>query len=383
MGAPPPSKTVMKKLFPFALLFAVACESAPTPAPKRPAYDAPLPPGRLALEKILDPSQIPNFAPGFNNVDALLRSTDESLNYYKKPSSQKRFPYLDVSHRRAVRSLERFREILTSTVNPETFHETLVREFDVYRSVGCDGRGTVFFTGYCEPIFDGSVTPSDEFRYALYRLPPGFRKDEEGNCLDAWPPRADIEPQLTGLELVFLRDPFEAYICHIQGSATIRLADGSEMKLGYAGKTDKPYRSAGLALVDAGKIARGKLSLGAMKAHFRANPDDLEVLNVNESFVFFTTRTGGPKGSIGAEVTPHASLATDKAVFPAGALAFASYDGHTGFALDQDTGGAIRSAGRADLFIGTGPEAEARAGSIGSEGRLYYLFIKETGTAKP
>lgn len=378
----------MKKLAAIAVLLAASCENAPEPAPARPAYDAPLPPGQMALEKITDPAQIPDFGAGLHDRDALARAIDESLNFYKKPSSQKRFPYLDVTHKRAVRSLERFREILDEAFNPETFHAALVREFDVYRSVGCDRRGTVYFTGYCEPIFDGSLAPTDEFRFPLYKLPPTLVKDEEGNCLNDWPARGEIEPGLAGLELVYLRDAFEAYIVHVQGSAMIRLADGTMLKLGYAGKTQRPYTSVGKAMVDAGKIARGKLSLTAMKEHFRAHPEDLEILNLNESYVFFATRTGGPRGSINAEVTPYATIATDKAVFPAGATAFLKTSlpdrgDYAGFALDQDTGGAIRSAGRADLFIGTGPEAERLAGTIGSEGRLYYLFVKEVGTARP
>jgi membrane-bound lytic murein transglycosylase A len=47
------------------------------------------------------------------------------------------------------------------------------------------------------------------------------------------------------------------------------------------------------------------------------------------------------------------------------------------FMMDQDTGGAIRTAGRTDLYMGIGPEAEAIAGRINSPGQLYYLFLKE------
>ena len=45
--------------------------------------------------------------------------------------------------------------------------------------------------------------------------------------------------------------------------------------------------------------------------------------------------------------------------------------------FDQDTGGAIRTAGRADIYLGMGPEAEHRAGSTRSTGQLYYFFLKQ------
>ena len=46
------------------------------------------------------------------------------------------------------------------------------------------------------------------------------------------------------------------------------------------------------------------------------------------------------------------------------------------YALDQDTGGAIRSAGRCDIYMGVGPEAMLLAGRTRAEGKLYYLAIK-------
>ena len=47
-----------------------------------------------------------------------------------------------------------------------------------------------------------------------------------------------------------------------------------------------------------------------------------------------------------------------------------------GFALDQDTGGAIRAAGRCDVYMGVGDHAGELAGGTYREGQLYYLFIK-------
>ena len=47
-----------------------------------------------------------------------------------------------------------------------------------------------------------------------------------------------------------------------------------------------------------------------------------------------------------------------------------------GFALDQDTGGAIRAAGRCDVYMGVGDRAGELAGGTYREGRLYYLFVK-------
>jgi membrane-bound lytic murein transglycosylase A len=49
---------------------------------------------------------------------------------------------------------------------------------------------------------------------------------------------------------------------------------------------------------------------------------------------------------------------------------------YTGFALDQDTGGAIRAPGRCDVYMGVGDEAGRMAGQVYQEGTLFYLFLK-------
>ena len=45
----------------------------------------------------------------------------------------------------------------------------------------------------------------------------------------------------------------------------------------------------------------------------------------------------------------------------------------TGWRLDQDTGGAIRAAGRCDIYFGIGDGAERLAGAQFSFGRMYYF----------
>jgi membrane-bound lytic murein transglycosylase A len=275
--------------------------------------------------------------------------------------------------------------------------------------VGWDGTGEVLYTAYCEPIFEGRLTPDATFRHPLFKLPADLVKDEDGTPLGRrksdgslvpYYTRAELEQgdALAGSELVYLKDPFEVYIAHVQGSARVNLPDGSQMCVGYAGKTDRPYKSIGLALVAEGRMRSEDLCLAALKRYFREQPSELDrVLPLNESYVFFTEREPGPFGSIGCRVTPYHSLATDKTVFPRGGpcvvvtrlpveappgdpqrgRAGVRYANRTCLVFDQDTGGGIRSAGRADLFIGTGPEAERLAGYTQEEGRLFYLFIKE------
>ncbi|MGH7151115.1 MAG: murein transglycosylase A [Planctomycetota bacterium] len=386
---------------PLALLAALGCRAARIEPAKE--YARPLPPGKFALEKITDPGEIPDFSPGFGGKESLLAAIERSLGYYAKPSSRRFFPYLDVPHDRAVASLLAFREELRAADSAGAFDRRVRARFEVYRSVGWDGSGMVLFTGYCEPILNGSRRRTERFRHPLYRTPSDLARTEDGVPLGRRTDTGALVPYFTrgeidgegrlagkGLEFVWLEDPFDAYVAHVQGSARIRLPEGGEMKVGYAGKTDRPYASVAEALIRDGKVSRSDLSLSAVRAHFRKHPAELErYLPLNASYVFFAEREGGPFGSIGVPVTAMRTLATDKVVYPRGAVAFAQTllprparggriraEPWSEFVLDQDTGGAIRSAGRADLFIGTGEAAERQAGHTHAEGRLYYLFLR-------
>ncbi len=42
----------------------------------------------------------------------------------------------------------------------------------MYRVLGEDDSGIAFFTGYYEPLLEGSLVRTGKYRYPLYRVPP-------------------------------------------------------------------------------------------------------------------------------------------------------------------------------------------------------------------
>lgn len=376
-------------------------------------YDKQLPPGELALRKITDPAELPDFSGSFNNIPDLEMAVSRSLEYMGKPSSEKYFPYGGITHVKAVKSLERFQTLITSGMPAGTMQRQLLQEFDVYTSIGCDDMGTVLFTGYYTPIFSGSRELSagateysgsrvktDVYKYPLYSLPDDLVKGPEGEILGRkltdgsirkYPDRAEIERSgmLAGKEVIWLADKFDAYVAHVQGSAKIRLQDGQIITLGYAGNNGHEYKSISAALVNDKKIKASEINLSKMIEFFRKNPAVLDdYLNRNPRFVFFREQEMDPLGSLNVEVTKMRTVATDKSVYPRASLVFIDTklprqkgmdvikEPFKGFMLDQDTGGAIRAPGRCDIYMGTGDRAGKLAGYTCEEGRLYYLFLK-------
>ena len=388
-----------------AMLLITACARVRIPepevAPPKDYYHQ-LPAGAAALRKITDPSRIPDFKQAFNqDRETLLYALENSLRYLGYPSSRNYYPVQGIKHERALASLIYFRSLLFEAQSANEFHERILASFDVYESVGCDNKGTVLFTGYYTPIFAASLIRTDQFKYPIHRLPPDLVKHAEGTTLGrrvsdgAYVPyysRGEVmSGALRGNELAYLADPFEAYICTVQGSAQLRLPDGTLFKIGYAGNNGKEYTSVGNLLIAAGLLAREQLSLAGLMDFFKQHPQRLsEYLPRNERYVFFQETDAEPTGSLNAPVTPYCSLATDKSLFPRACLTFVDtripspeeFDiirqrPFRQFLLDQDTGGAIRAPGRADIYLGIGDRAGRIAGWTLSEGRLYYLFLKD------
>ena len=378
------------------LLSVIGCTPKPTPADT----EWQLPEGQLALRKITDPTKIPDFTAACSDQNRLRESVDNSIHYMSKPGSQKAFHYGEISHDQALASLVAFRSLLDTTHSPSEMNTRIRQMFDVWESVGYDNKGTVRFTAYYTPTFTASRERTGQFRYPIYRLPADHHFDPEHGTVALFNiPRQQIESRnmLAGNELFYLGDAFEAYVVQIQGSAKLKLTDGSLVGIGYAGCNGMDYQPIRDQMVTEGKLVKGKANLKAMFDYFKAHPEDVQkYTGRNPRFVFHIEQQGPPLGSINEPVTKMRSIATDKKIFPRAAVAMVSAEklptrGASGmmerrdqafFALDQDSGGGIRKAGRCDIYMGDDALAEALAGYTYQDGKLYYLFLKP-GTTPP
>jgi len=191
--------------------------------------------------------------------------------------------------------------------------------------------------------------------------------------------------------LAWVEDPVDIFFLQIQGSGKVYLDNGEVINVGYQTTNGQPYRSIGKLLIDEEKISVEEMSMQKIREYLHNHPEEIDtVLNHNPSYVFFTIEPDGPLGNINVKLTPGRSIALDRRIFPKAALAFIqtekpvidstgqihSWLPFTRFALNQDTGGAIRGPGRADLFWGNGPYAEIAAGHLKHTGELYFLVLK-------
>ncbi|MBD2514595.1 murein transglycosylase A [Nostoc sp. FACHB-973] len=378
---------------------------SPVPIPITPEVTPPLKPVAIGTDCTLRQSclgwddQIWGQRGKTGDRQALLASIDNSLRYLAKDeaiAAYQNYPIKEITLDRVRRSLLRFRQLVVSSKSPAQLQAAVRREFVFYQSVGNDGKGTVKFTAYYEPVYTASRVRTATYKYPLYRLPPNFSQWSKPH-----PKRIDLEgkdglqgnkSQLRGLEILWFRDRLDAYMIHIQGSAQIKLTNGKTTSVGYAGGTDYPWTSIGKELAKDGKLPLEGLTMPRLISYFRQKPQELNnYLPRWERFIFFQETNGRPAtGSIHVPVTAERSIATDKSLMPPGALALIynsfPYPASGGklerravsrFVLDQDTGSAIKGPGRVDYFMGSGKLAGDRAGITGGNGSLYYLLLKE------
>jgi membrane-bound lytic murein transglycosylase A len=285
------------------------------------------------------------------------------------------------------------------------------------------GEKTGLLTGYYEPIVDGSRLPNPEFSAPLYRRPadilvngkpaPKTTLPNRGN-IGRFNAKKQVEPYfdrgaiengaLDGqrLEIAWLKDHWEAMTIQIQGSARVRLEDGTMLRINYDAHNGHSYTAVGRILIERGLVPREEMSMDRISQWMAKNPDQAkEVRGTNKSFVFFRI-TGlnidtEPPGAQGVPLTAGRSIAVDRThVYGTPFFIDAELpiegartrDRFRRLMVSQDTGSAIIGPARADLYFGAGKEAGAVAGRIRQQGRFVMLLPRqldmiEAGRAMP
>ena len=393
-------------LFLVAILLIIAGVAGSTPALKKEAQQP---------EEAL--RQVRLFPPDFSDDmdrDSLILTVKRNLEALDRFGPDTLFHYgPDKFTCRQVReSQELFLNLLSRGFDADQLNREVRKTFRIYRAAGRVGERKVLFTGYYEPIYEGSLVADETFRYPLYRSPDDLVridlslfnekfKDErivariEGKKVVPYYSKFQIDQERVlagkGLELAWLKNRLDVAFLHIQGSGRLKLPDGKGLLVNYQASNGRPYRSIGRYMIEKGFLTRDAMSMQVIRKYLTENPHVMdEVLHHNPSYVFFRRVENGPLGSLGVLLTPGRSLALDPVIFPKGALGFISsqkplvnergeitgWTPFSRFVVNQDSGGAIKGAGRADIFWGSGPQAEVAAGHLQHDGELYILIKK-------
>ncbi|HEX7791544.1 MAG TPA: MltA domain-containing protein [Afipia sp.] len=274
------------------------------------------------------------------------------------------------------------------------------------------GEDAGFVTGYYEPIVDGSRVQTDVYTVPVYRRPSNlfvrgfsqasvslpnkgqvFRKIGRRKLVPYYDRGAIEDGAIAGrgLEVVWLKSQTDLLFIQIQGSARIRLEDGSMVRINYDAHNGYPYTPVGRVLIERNIVPKDQMSMQRIREYMEQNPDAAsELRRQNKSYVFFRevplSATDEAVGAQGVPLTAGRSIAVDKSLhvygtpfFIEGSLPIESDTSNTPFRrlmVAQDTGSAIIGPARADIYFGAGADAGRVAGRLKNPARFVMLLPK-------
>jgi len=304
-----------------------------------------------------------------------------------------------VNNCRAQKSVNLYDKLCITAQTATDAKEFLENNFSPYFIVPDETQEETIMTGYFEPELHGSLTQTQRFKYPIYETPkdllvialdsvyPDLKQYRLRGRLDekrvvAYYSREEINKLDINAEVICYCDSkIDRFFLEVQGSGRVKLDNGDLLYIGYDNQNGHSYNSIGKYLVKNGELTQKEVSLQTIRAWFKANTNRVdEVLNHNTSFVFFKQRQNPASGSLGLVLTPLRSIAVDRRYIPLGSMLYLSALGekkdYKRIVFAQDTGGAIKGALRADMFLGFGDEAGEIAGELKAPLKLWILLPK-------
>jgi membrane-bound lytic murein transglycosylase A len=327
----------------------------------------------------------------FNDIDGFYRDDlNHALEVFKKDckKSKKNELFMNVCHK-AEYETDGYKFF---TIN-----------FQPYKLLDSNSSDEGTITGYYEPLLYGSLQKNKRYKYPVYKTPKDMmivdfvsaypelktyklRGKLVDNRVIPYDSREEIEKNPNkNLEVIaYVDNKFDLFLLHVQGSGKILLDNGELINVGYAEQNGRKFKGIGTYMLNRGYITKDELSAQGMKKYIDKNPSKAdEILNQNESYVFFKKSNQGATGALGSVLTAKRNLAVDRSVIPLGMPVFLSTKNPVDkkpinqLMVAADVGGAIKGDIRADFFWGYGEDAFAYAGKMKEKGKMYILMPKK------
>lgn len=281
--------------------------------------------------------------------------------------------------------------------NPKDF---FMQNFAPYQVDASDKKEDRLLTGYYEPLLRGSLKKKGPYIYPVYGTPKDLitvklaeqypelknyrlRGRVEGNNVVPYYSRKELSKRKLDAEVVcYVDSRIDLFFLEVQGSGRVLLENGEMMYVGFDNLNGHKYKSIGKYLIELGEMNYAEASMQGIKKWCDQNPSRVDdLLNYNDSMVFFKKKNQPATGALGVVLTPERSVAIDQSYLPLGSMLYMSADAKeknlNRIVLAQDTGGAIKGSVRADFFCGYGDEAGQIAGKLKAPLKLWILLPKK------
>lgn len=248
--------------------------------------------------------------------------------------------------------------------------------FQPYKVHDTSGKATGTYTGYYSPIIPACKTQTAQCNEPLMGVPAN------GQNFKGIAKKTIVNNKIG--RVLYWANIVDVQNIQIQGSGMLKLEDGTQVKLNFAGVNDMPFKSIGDQLKQRGIKPDGGYSSDAVWTYLKKNPSlAREVIYNNPRYVYFQSATAHDViGKLGTPLSKIRSIAMDDTIYTLGLPVFIntnlSMDGRKfqRLLIAQDTGGAIRGWIRGDIFFGSGDEAYKYAHGQHSQGEMFILMPK-------
>lgn len=320
------------------------------------------------LEKInpevMDLSQI--FSVDLRHDENFLRAIDSSIQFYSSIlGTDDLFSYGDEEYTplQMLHSLIMFRKMVTKDRPYSDFLLELKEHFDVYMTKNSGGGSKL--TGYYTPEVEARAIKTKAFKYPLYLTKARLKSSKPDFYVQT---RNDIRK----LEM--------------EGAGILALEDGQMLNLQYGGRK---------RAVDELSSKKSKLVKKIIKTKGVKKTVLVRVRQAPKSKAVFYITNSGPLGSLDTELIPGYSAAMYMKLTPVGSLVYVKSNnysntdindlnlagdkkrGFESFMLVHDIGGAIKGAGRVDIYCGEGKKAHGCTFDVSAKGLVYLLVAKK------
>lgn len=260
------------------------------------------------------------------------------------------------------------------------------------------------FTSYYEAEINASFEKTEKYKYPIYGRPsdlieinlrdfdtelPDKRlvgRVKDGKFIPYYNRREIENNGIKAPVIMWGDDLVDIHFMQIQGSAIAHMADGSDLRIGYADNNGHKFRGIGGILLSKKIIEPKDASMTKIREWLRNNPQEAaELMAENERFIFQKiSDADGPTGALGLSLTAGRSMAVDNAYIPLGAVMWLdTYNPDKQnirkIVFAQDIGSAIKGVVRGDYFWGHGEQALKQAGRMNSVGKYFILAPKKSG----
>lgn len=276
-----------------------------------------------------------------------------------------------------------------------------INNFQPYKLYDNTNNDIGLITGYYEPLLYGSRVKTDKYKYPIYKTPNDLvivdlsliYPQLQGNLLKGkllgnkvvpYDTREEIEKRDDLEAICYVDDKIKLFFLHVQGSGRVQLDSGEIINISYDNQNGRQYSSIGKKFITEGYLRKEEVSLQTIEQWLFQNQSKMDdMLNVNESYIFFQESNQSATGSLGVELVGKRNIAVDRSVIPLGYPVFLKTNNPltnekiNRLVIAADTGGAIKGEIRADYFCGFGEDAEKLAGAMKERGELYLLLPKQ------